>query len=196
MKVNYLDIGVVLILAFYFFKGYRKGIVASAINMTKSIAALFCCNIFYKGLTFQLVHIKWLNKLVSQNVSDIAKKFTQDNFAIDIIKTKIFEAISIAFIYISVIILISIFIKLLNKIIKEAELDWINKLIGGIVGIIQGLLIEMILLTIANPFLMLNQNSEIINDLNRSLFIKYLYMYNFILDYFNQAIEIINHKGI
>lgn len=122
--MNYLDIIFIIILLFFTFNGLRKGLVKVVGGILGILAGIYFAGIFY------LQFADWL-----QTVTDIFSP-TELNIvsfiAVFIIANRIFALI----------------IFILDKIVKVPVINSINKLLGGILGFVQGVLIVTLIITI------------------------------------------------
>jgi membrane protein required for colicin V production len=119
--LNYLDIFIVCLTALGFYRGYSKGLI---IELTSILALILGAygSLKFSGLTFDFINNTFPNQLESLEDSYI----------------KIF---SFAFTFIIILVSISITGKALTKIAKILFLGFLNKLFGGLFGVIKYLLI-------------------------------------------------------
>jgi len=122
--MNYLDIIFIIILLFFTFNGLRKGLVKVVGGILGILAGIYFAGLFY------LQFSDWL-----QTITDL--------FATP-------EANIISFILVFIIAnrLFALLILILDKIVSIPIINSVNKLLGGILGFLQGALIVILIITI------------------------------------------------
>ncbi len=122
--MNYLDVIFIIIILFFTFSGLRKGLV----KVVGGILGIFV-GIYFAGL-FYLQFSEWLQTLTQIFGS------TESNI------------ISFIVVFIVVNRLFAVIIFLLDRIVRIPIINSVNKLLGGILGFIQGALIITLIITV------------------------------------------------
>lgn len=156
--------GIILILVIYFgYKGYSKGLVRSFADVAKLITTFFIS----KELSLQFSKIisdKWVLPFVQKFLEDNIKSSEQvtkileflpnnpietaiNSFS-NIIAENISFLIVFAILFIAINFLIGILVGLLDGIIKILYLSLINRLAGFILGIISAVIISSLVLNV------------------------------------------------
>lgn len=121
MQVNYIDIILCIPLLWGLYKGFTKGLIIEA----ASIIALGLA--IWGGIKF----------------SDFLTNYIHTHFNWD---TKYLPIISFAIIFLGILILVYAIAKLIERLVKAVSLGFINKLAGGIFGMLKfGLILSVII---------------------------------------------------
>lgn len=96
------------------------------------------------------------------------------------ITTVILNVIAFIILFIAVLIIIKLIGLILNKLSKLPVLNFINKLGGSAVGIIKGVLLCMLIITIASSLTVFTKNSNVINLFDNSFLYKYFDITNWL----------------
>ncbi|HIF48475.1 MAG TPA: CvpA family protein [Cytophagales bacterium] len=170
--LNYLDIFIVSILIFGFFRGFIKGLIMELSSLLAIILGTYG-SLKFSDFTFQLL---------SKNFSD----------QIENINESYLKIASFAFTFLVIIVLVSIIGKVLTKVVKMIALGLINKVFGGVFGSIKYLL----LLSFCFVFFQnLNSTLFLVDEsfFESTLFYKYIIdLGDIILNFFNSNKESIN----
>jgi membrane protein required for colicin V production len=119
--MNYIDIILCVPLLWGLYKGFTKGIIIEA----ASIVALGLA--IWSGVKFH----------------DFLTEYSHQHFSWD---TKYLPVISFAIIFLGILILVYAIAKLLERLVKAVSLGFVNKLTGGIFGILKfGLILSVII---------------------------------------------------
>ena len=119
--MNYLDIFIACTLVFGFTRGYLKGLVMELSSIFALLLGVYC-SIKFSDFTFTFVSDKFPQ--IIENVNENYLKIA-----------------SFAFTFFLIIVLISIVGKALTKILKMVFLGFLNKMLGGVFGVIKFALI-------------------------------------------------------
>ncbi|MCP4909110.1 MAG: CvpA family protein [Bacteroidetes bacterium] len=127
MTVNLLDILIIVPLLLFAWNGYRKGLIIEIASLAALVLGLYAAFFF----------------------SDFAAKILNDNFNID-------EKYIAIFAFLLTLIVIIFFVitsgKVVQKFVEVLLLGFINKLAGGIFGLLKGALILSMLIFVINYF--------------------------------------------
>ena len=119
--MNYIDIIIAIPLLWGLYKGFTKGIILEAATLIALGLAIWGAVKFHDFVTV------WMRESLNWT-------------------SKYMPVISFALIFIGVLVLVFAIAKLLEKIIKAVALGFLNKLAGGIFGILKfGLILSVII---------------------------------------------------
>ncbi|SHK04505.1 CvpA family protein [Tepidibacter formicigenes] len=196
MDLNYIDIIILVIISLFGLKGFRIGFIRSLFNLLKYIISLLICKIYYKPIIDYILNNQKIYVFFKNFIEDIFIKTINTNILAETATKVLIEIVVILGIFIISNIVFGLIINCIDSVFKFTPLKIINKSMGFIFGSVKGLIFLLLLLTIFHPFLVIFEEEKLIIDLNNSLLIKYLYMYNFVFKYFNNFIEIFNKYDI
>ena len=196
MHFNYIDIIIMVILLGFGIRGYRFGLIRSLFNLVKYIAAIYICKMYFNFITNYIVGNEKIYGAIKNVVGLFLKKTFMKAFVLDTISKGVTQIIVLIMLFVISITIMSLIIKALESLFTLKPLNFLNKLLGFIFGLLKGLVILMILLTITHPIIAIVPKEKLILDLNNSTLLKYLYMYNFVFKYFNNLIEIFNKYNV
>jgi len=134
MKLNYIDIALCVPLLWGLYKGFTKGLIIEA----ASILALGLA--IWGGIKF----------------SDFLTDYMRSHFHW---QTKYLPVISFAVIFLGILILVYAIAKLIERLVKAVSLGFLNKLAGGIFGILKFGLILSVFIFVLNA---IEKNVQII----------------------------------
>jgi len=118
-----LDIILSIVVFIFFLLGLKKGFIATVINLAAFI--LFFILIVYIGPIFkEIIHLK----------------FTISDF--------LATTLSYFVIFLIIFIVSAVLIRILTKILRALKINWINRLLGGVLGIANALIIIAVLFLI------------------------------------------------
>ncbi|MGY8945792.1 MAG: CvpA family protein [Flavobacteriales bacterium] len=119
--MNYLDIFIVSILVFGFFRGFIKGLIMELSSLLAIILGT------YGALNFSDITLDWFLVNFSNQIESIDENYL--------------KIASFAFTFLIIIVLVSVVGKVLTRVIKMVFLGLINKISGGLFGSIKYLLV-------------------------------------------------------
>jgi len=163
--LNYLDIFIVCLLVFGFTRGYLKGLV---MELSSIIALLLGVYGSIKFSDFTLTFISNRSPEIIEGVDENYLKIA-----------------SFAFTFLLIIVLISLVGKALTKILKMVFLGFINKILGGLFGVIKFVLILSVCCVF---FQNINSTLFLVDD----SFAESSFLYNQIIDLGNWLLSILN----
>lgn len=196
MQLNYIDIMILGIILLFGIKGFYLGFIRSLFNLLKYIFSLIVCKLYYKPISDYILGHEYMVTIVRGWIKGFFTKIPNNEVFIDIVTKGIVEIIIVLGIFFICNLLLGIAVSFIERIFKFKPLNIINKLAGLIFGAAKGLIILLLVLTLIHPLLGVFSEEKLIVDLNNSLLLKYLYMYNFIFKYFNSLIEIFNKSNL
>ena len=134
--MHWLDIVILTIILFFFLIGVSRGLIRQIFSLAAITGGIICGLIFY----------------------DVAGKFLMDK---NLVQT---ASSSLLIGFILVVILSFIIIQIVgwfaSKVIGKLKLGWLNRLAGGVVGILIGIVVTFFLVTWLN-LSVLKSNSEL-----------------------------------
>jgi len=119
--LNYLDIFIVSILVFGFFRGFIKGLIMELSSLLAIVLGT------YGPLKFSDITHDWLSINFSSQIESIDENYL--------------KVASFAFTFLIIIVFVSIIGKGLTSVIKMVSLGLINKIFGGLFGSVKYVLI-------------------------------------------------------
>ena len=125
--MNYLDIIIAIILFLFGFKGFRKGLVIEVVTWLAFVVGI------YGAMRF----------------SDFTAVHLQDFMEID---PKYLNTIAFVLTFILLVIGVNLLGKWVTNMIKAMNLNFWNKLGGGVFGVLKGVLLCSVLLMVLNNF--------------------------------------------
>ncbi len=127
MTINLLDIIIIIPLLWFGYNGYKKGLIIELTTLAAFILGLYFAFFF----------------------SDFTAELLQKYFTID---QKYMAAISFIVTFIAILFIVLAIGKILEKLINVLLLGFLNKLAGGLFGILKGALFLSIIIFIINYF--------------------------------------------
>lgn len=196
--MNWVDYGIIAILAFGVISGLRKGLIMSVSSIICLLASIMVAKTYYKAVTIFLVENTSLEEKITgflsekafvknmilaptggSEVFNISKGFASDMNAF--ITVLIINAISVLTIFLAVRLLLGIAEGFLVGVVAMPGLREVNRVGGALVGFVQYILIIMLIFTIITPASAIKPLSVIASGIEGSTLAKYFYTYNFIL---------------
>lgn len=184
MHFNYIDVIILGVILLFGIKGFHLGIIKSLFNLLKNIFSLIVCKFYYKPMSDYISESGYIFEYIKNFIKNSSLKILSYDSLIYVITKIIIDMIVVVGIFLISNIILGIILIFIERIFKFKPLNIINKFIGFIFGSIKGLIILLLILTLIHPLLSLFPKERLIVDLNNSLLLKYLYMYNFIFKYF------------
>jgi membrane protein required for colicin V production len=123
--VNWLDVVLLIVLAFSFLAGMIKGLARAVIGLVAVIAGLLFGFWFYRQAGSYVPFIE------SRQIANIVGFFV---------------------IFIGIMLLGGLVARLLEKIFKAVHLSWLNRLLGGGFGLVRGIAISAVLIVVIMAF--------------------------------------------
>ena len=119
--MNYLDIFIVCVLVFGFFRGFIKGLIMELSSLFAIVLGA------YGSLKFSDLTLDWVSLNFSSQIENI-----DDHYL---------KIASFAFTFLIIIVFVSVIGKGLTRVVKMVSLGLINKTLGGLFGAIKYVLI-------------------------------------------------------
>lgn len=196
--MNWIDFGIIAILAFGIISGLKKGLVMSISSIICLLASIMVAKTYYKVLTVFMVENTAIEEKITSFLSE--KAFVKNmllspsgestvfsisnSFSSDLnsfVTVLIINAISVLIIFMVVRFLLGIAESFLAGIVEVPGLKEINRIGGAIVGFAKNVIILMLIFTIITPVSAMKPLSGIASGIEASTLSKYFYTYNFIL---------------
>lgn len=196
--MNWIDYGIIAIVAFGVINGFRKGLLKSISSIVCLLAAIIAAKTYYKAVTVLLVENTSLEEKIAGFLSE--KAFVKNmllspsgesavfsvsnNFNSDInafVTVLIINAISVLIIFLAVRLMLGIAESFLIGVVEVPGLREANSIGGAIVGLTKNVLLIMLIFTIITPISAIKPLSSIAEGIEASTFARYFYTYNFIL---------------
>lgn len=124
--MNWLDIALAAIIVCSVIAGFSKGFARTALGFAATIFGLFCGLWFYGTVGASLV--QWLS---SRQLANLLGFFV---------------------IFISIVVIGALLGRLLEHVLRMAQLSWLNRLLGGAFGLLRGMLIGAVVVMAAMAF--------------------------------------------
>lgn len=196
--MNWVDYGIIAILAFGVVSGLRKGLIRSVSSIICLLVSIMVAKTYYKAVTIFLVENTSLEEKITGFLSEKAfvknmilaprgdsAVFSMSNsFASDLnsfITVLIINAISVLIIFLAVRLMLGIAEGFLAGVVETPGLREVNRLGGALVGFAQYVIIIMLIFTVITPASAIRQFSAVAGGIEESTLAKYFYTYNFIL---------------
>lgn len=126
MALNYFDIFVIIVLAFFFIKGVYCGFFEEISGIVAIILSVFILRNY------------------GHNVSDYISGYVSSSFN---------YPAAIVIIVVGTFLVVAILARILNKVMNITFTGWINKLLGALFGLVKGLFLVGIIAFLASWFL-------------------------------------------
>lgn len=153
---NYVEIAIIAIFVFFIGKGYLKGFIGEVVSIISMLLAII-------GVALAM---KIIDSFLKKQASD---------------------ALLAAIFLVSLVLLMQVFrilIKSLKLFSKIPIINGLNKLLGMIIGIAEGLLITWILFFVITNYNVFNKSAEILEMVEGNKYILLLYKNNMLLKLF------------
>jgi uncharacterized membrane protein required for colicin V production len=207
--MNWVDYGIIIILAIGVITGLRKGLIMSVSSIACLLVSIWVAKTYYKAVTIFLVENTSLEEKItgflsekafvnnmilapegSSAVFSISSSFTSDlNSFITVL---IINAISVLLVFLAVRLLLGIAEGMLAGAVEVPGLREVNKIGGALVGFAKNVLILMLIFTVITPASAIKPLSAIAAGIEESILAEYFYTYNFILGWiWSAALELI-----
>ncbi|RBP62093.1 colicin V production protein [Alkalibaculum bacchi] len=201
--MSWLDLLIVFVFVFSILSGIRKGLVFSLAALFSFVISFMTANAYYERLgeflisnTKILEEIKSLIPIGIQNSinngasienlpngahSYITQLFTggdlpfMDEF-LNAIAKGIVHIISFLLIFFIIRIILSIFVRGINSVFKLPILNFFNKIGGGVIGLIRGIVSNIVIVSILYTIAMLGIKGDLVNEINNSILASYFYI--------------------
>ena len=200
--MSWLDLLIVFVFVFSILSGIRKGLIFSLAALFSFVISFMTANAYYERLgeflisnTKILEEIKSLIPIGIQNSinngasienlpngahSYITQLFTggdlpfMDEF-LNAIAKGIVHIISFLLIFF-IIRILSIFVRGINSVFKLPILNFFNKIGGGVIGLIRGIVSNIVIVSILYTIAMLGIKGDLVNEINNSILASYFYI--------------------
>lgn len=207
--MNWVDYGIIAILALGVITGLRKGLIMSVSSIVCLLVSIMVAKTYYKAVTIFLVENTSLEEKITGFLSekafvrnmilapegDSAVFSISNSFSSDLnsfVTVLIINAISVLLVFLAVRLLLGIAEGLLAGAVEVPGLREVNKIGGALVGFAKNVLILMLIFTIITPASAIKSLSVIAAGIEESILAEYFYTYNFILGWiWSAALDLI-----
>ena len=206
-----IDIIIIAIIALFVFWGYHRGLIGVAFKILTFFAAIIITLLLYKPISNLVIEKTQIDENIEnaivekfssnkdeqlkeedlQNMSDVLVKYIKDYTAETQDATVGMVAKEISIVSINIIVALGLFIitklililfKALSEVIAELPIIKQFDKTGGIIyGLLQGILVIFVILTIISLCASMIENFGIISSINESVIGNFLYNNNIIL---------------
>ncbi len=208
--MNWIDYGIIAILAFGVISGLRKGLIMSISSIVCLLASIMVAKTYYKAVTIFLVENTPIQEKITSFLSEkafvknmilapagesavfsISKSFSSDLNAF--VTVLIINAISVLMIFLLARLLLGFAEGFLVGVVEMPGLREVNSIGGALIGFAKNVLVIMLIFTIITPASAIKPLSAIANGIEASALAKYFYTYNFILGWiWSAALDLLN----
>lgn len=208
--MNWIDYGIIAILALGVISGLRKGLLMSVSSIICLLASIMVAKTYYKAVTIFLVENTSIEEKITGFLSEkafvknmlpaptgestvfsVSKSFTSDlnSFA----TVLIINAISMLIIFLAVRLILALAEGFLVGAFEMPGLREVNSIGGAVVGFVKNVIVIMLIFTIITPASAIKPLSAIADGIEASVLAKYFYYYNFILGWiWSAALDFLN----
>lgn len=208
--MNWIDYGIIAILALGVISGLRKGLLMSVSSIICLLASIMVAKTYYKAVTIFLVENTSIEEKITGFLSEkafvknmlpvptgestvfsVSKSFTSDlnSFA----TVLIINAISMLIIFLAVRLILALAEGFLVGAFAMPGLREVNSIGGAVVGFVKNVIVIMLIFTIITPASAIKPLSAIADGIEASVLAKYFYDYNFILGWiWSAALDFLN----
>lgn len=204
--MSWIDISIILVLLISIAVGYARGLVLSLASLLSFVISIVLANLFYKDLALYIINRttisstvskfitsasgeigkagSWINGNLVNNLPSGAKDYI-NNFALEsTVESHLSGMITSAVIHIFCFLLIFTLIKLiifaishgLNTVAKLPVLNFFNKSGGVLIGVLQGLLLNFIVVSVLYTIAIFWKQESLIYAINNSVIAPYFYI--------------------
>ena len=208
--MNWIDYGIIAILAIGGITGLRKGLIMSISSIICLLASIIVAKTYYKTVTVFLVANTSIEEKITGFLSEkafiknmlmaptgesavfsISKSFNNDLNAF--ITILIINAISVLMIFLAARLILGLAEGFLAGAVGMPGLREVNSLGGAVLGIAKNFIIIMLIFTIITPASAIKPLLALANAIEASTLARYFYEYNFILGWiWSAALELLN----
>ncbi|SEF98505.1 Colicin V production protein [Caloramator fervidus] len=188
IKVNYLDIAVVLILLYGSLDGMQKGFVLTLVRLfflglsiyfSKVLSPYVMDYIINNTNIYRSMQKVFLEKISSKQTLDVLNLFVDKKY-ISRMATDLFLT---AATYFLVFLILNILFNIIRENIKirKGKLGFLDKLLGMILGFLKCFFIISLIFALLTPIINISSRDSLLNELIQSSKVaKYFYHYNII----------------
>lgn len=208
--MNWIDYGIIAILALGVISGLRKGLVLSISSIICLLASIMVAKTYYKTVTKFLVKNTSLEEKIASFLSEkdfisnmlypangespvfsISESFTSD--VNSFVTVLLINAISVLMVFLAARLILSLAEGFLIGVVSIPGLREVNSIGGAFVGFVKNVIIIMLIFTIITPASAIKPLSSIAKAIEASTLANYFYTYNFILGWiWSAALDFLN----
>ena len=201
--MSWLDLLIVFVFVFSILSGIRKGLFFSLAALFSFVISFMTANAYYERLgAFLISNTKIVEEIKSlipvgiqnninngasiENLPNGAHSYITQLFMggdlpfmdefLDAIAKGIVHIISFLLIFFIIRIILSIFVRGINSVFKLPILNFFNKIGGGVIGIIRGIVSNIVIISILYTIAMLGIKGDLVNEINNSILASYFYI--------------------
>lgn len=201
--MSWLDLLIIFVFVFSILSGLRKGLILSLAALFSFVISFTVANRYYKKLGEYLIsNTMILDKIKSfipvgmegnmsnsigvENLPSGAEAYITQLFMgqesslanelMNVVTKGIVHIVSFLLIFIIIRIVLSMFIRGIHSIFKLPVLNFLNKIGGGLIGIIRGVISNVVIVSILYTIALLGIKGDLINEINNSILASYFYI--------------------
>lgn len=204
--MNLVDIVILAVVLVFGLLGFRRGLVKSIFSLAGAIVAFIIARIFYLSFALTLTKkTSWDTKISTWVYERLMASYPSGNITLDQtpssfkwIFSKLFSEnpaqydtvqafsngvsafvmniLAFVIIFVAIVILIGLLGILLDKVMKLPGLSFVNKLGGFGIGLIKGVLICAVIVSLITFFSVFSKSPTLSEMFANSIFAKYLYI--------------------
>lgn len=208
--MNWIDYGIIAILAVGGISGLKKGLIMSVSSIICLLASIIVAKTYYKNVTILLVENTSIEEKIAGFLSEkafvkkilmapegestvfsISNSFSSDLNAFATVL--IINALSVLLIFLAARFILGLAEGFLVGAFGMPGLREVNSLGGAALGIVKNIIIIMLIFTIITPASAIKPLSVLASGIEGSTLAKYFYSYNFILGWiWSAALDLLN----
>ncbi len=201
--MSWIDLLIIFVFIFSILSGFRKGFFFSLAGLLSFVLSFIAANTYYERVGAILISntkiiesIKSLipigvqnsmnNSVAIKNLPSGAQSYITQLFMgeslpfidefLNAIARGIVHIISFLLIFFVIKFVLSFFVRRINSIFKLPVLNFINKIGGGSVGLIRGIVSNVVIISILYTIAMLGIKEDLANEINNSILASYFYL--------------------
>lgn len=201
--MSWLDLLIVFVFIFSMISGFRKGLILSLAALFSFVISFIVANKYYERLSIFLIsNTKLLEEIKSlipvdiqsnmnngvslENLPNGAHSYITQLFMggdlpfmdefLNAIAKGIIHIISFLLIFLIIRIILSVFVRGINSIFKLPILNFFNKIGGGVIGIIRGIVSNIVIVSILYIIAIVGIKGDLVNEINNSILASYFYI--------------------
>ena len=196
--MNWIDYGIIAILALGVISGLRKGLIRSISSIICLLVSILVAKTYYRAVTIFLVENTpiqekitsflsekaFVKSMILAPVGESAVFSISNNFTSDLnsfVTVLIINAISVLMIFLVARLILGFAEGFLVGVVEMPGLREVNSIGGALIGLAKNVLVIMLIFTIITPASAIEPLSAIASGIETSTLAKYFYTYNFIL---------------
>ena len=186
-----IDIVLAIVLVLFAYLGWKKGLLKTLLGLASTVVSLVLSMILYNPVSAFIAKSSFgdfIRENVYEFLSKQGEKLLQTDLAVETASTLVINTVSFIAIIILSKILVTILSNVLNIASKLPVIKQANKLLGGVIGILSGLLTCYIVIGVLKNLSANETVSQIIKGIENSSFAIKFYENNFVSDMLSKFI--------